>query len=226
MSAAPGAVDEAAWQPKAIVFDLLTALLDSWTLWTASTPSGSAAEGRRWRERYLAVTFGAGAYVPYEALVAQAARDVGLAPAAPAALLRGWEEGGLRAWPEAGAVLRALRARRPSCRLAVATNCSMRLGRAAAAAAAPPAFAFDAVLTAEQSGFYKPARPAYAAVLAALGVEPADALFVAGSPGDVQGAADAGMRVVWHNRIGLPMVGDAVPLREGKTLDEALQDFL
>src|SRR5437868_274238 len=34
-------------KPKAILFDLLTALLDSWTLWDAV--AGKPADGRRWR---------------------------------------------------------------------------------------------------------------------------------------------------------------------------------
>lgn len=53
-----------------------------------------------------------------------------------------------------------------------------------------------------------------------------DVLFVAGSSGDVVGAAEAGMRVVWNNHIGLNPKPGANPLREGKSLDEALVDFL
>lgn len=221
------------WRPKAIVFDLLTALLDSWSLWDASTPSGTPEEGRRWRKRYLELTFGAGAYdaassTAYESLVAQAARDAGLPGSAPAALLKGW--GDLAAWPEAAAVLAALRA--GGHRLGVVTNCSADLGRAAVRRAEDcvggggGGFAFDAAVTAEESGFYKPERAAYEAVLPGLGVTAGEVLFVAGSAGDVQGATDAGMRVVWHNRVGLDKKGDAVPMREGKTLDEALQGFL
>lgn len=228
---------EPKWQPRAIVFDLLTALLDSWTLWDRSTPSGTAAEGRRWRERYLRLTFGAGAYVPYEDLVRQAAHDVGLPPSAPAALLRDYAR--LPAWPDTGRVLRALRQR--GYRLGVVTNCSKQLGHLAArgaelaasesgggAAETEESFRFDAVVTAEESGFYKPAKPAYEAILAMLGVaeEPGDVLFVAGSAGDVQGATEAGMRVVWHNRVGLARVGEAVALKEGRTLEGVLEDFL
>jgi len=35
----------------AVAFDLLTALIDSWTLWNAV--AGSADAGLRWRRRYL-----------------------------------------------------------------------------------------------------------------------------------------------------------------------------
>ena len=47
----------------AVVFDLLTALLDSWTLWNAV--AGSEEAGMRWRRRYLEITYGCGSYRPY-----------------------------------------------------------------------------------------------------------------------------------------------------------------
>jgi hypothetical protein len=43
----------------AVVFDLLTALIDSWTLWNAV--AGSEADGLKWRRRYLEITYGCGA---------------------------------------------------------------------------------------------------------------------------------------------------------------------
>ncbi|RYC58033.1 hypothetical protein CHU98_g8177 [Xylaria longipes] len=228
MSIAQGSIDPN-WRPKAIVFDLLTALINSWDLWDASTPSGTPADGRRWRDRYLQITFGAGAYVPYEDLVKQAAQDVGLPPSAPEALLREWEH--LPAWPEVGGVLQSLR--KQGYTIAIVTNCSKHLGHLAARGVEKSAsegseegFTFDAVITAEESGFYKPAKAAYEAILATVGVEPGDALFVAGSAGDVQGASDASMKVVWHNKVGLTKKGTAVPLKEGQSLDDVLKDFL
>lgn len=240
------------WRPKAIVFDLLTGLLNSWAAWDASTPSRAPGSGRRWRERYLELTFGAGAYAPetsYERLVRRAARDEGLPASAPDALLTRWRGGGggggggggfwspgLEAWPGAGGVLRELAARGYA--LGVVTNCSAELGGAAVAVAeacvpgtagtggAGGGFSFDAVVTAEESGFYKPARAAYEAILVKMGLGAEDVLFVAGSAGDVQGATDAGMKVVWHNHVGLDKKGGAVPLREGRSLDDALRDFL
>ncbi|KAI1165950.1 putative 2-deoxyglucose-6-phosphate phosphatase [Nemania serpens] len=228
MSVSQGGIDPH-WRPKAIVFDLLTGLINSWSLWDASTPSGTPAEGRLWRERYLQITYGTGAYAPYEDLVKQAAREVGLPPSAPEGLLHEWEN--LSPWPEAGGVLRALRKR--GYKLAVVTNCSKHLGHLAARGVEKSAsdgsgeeFAFDAVITAEESGFYKPAKPAYEAIVAVLGLEVSDVLFVAGSSGDVQGATDASMKVVWHNKIGLAKKGEAVPLVEGSSLDDALKGFL
>ena len=40
----------------AVVFDLLTALLDSWTLW--NDVAGSPEAGMKWRRRYLEITYG------------------------------------------------------------------------------------------------------------------------------------------------------------------------
>lgn len=227
MSSAPSPLGD--WRPKAVVFDLLTGLLNSWTLWDASTPSGSSSEGRIWRQRYLDITFNlphGGAYVPYADCVRQSAQDVGLPASAAEALLANWATG-LKAWPETGQTLLDLRAR--GYRLGVVTNCSEELGRAAvrvAESATGQEFSFDRAITAEESGFYKPARKAYQAILDRLDLPPDEVLFVAGSAGDVQGATEAGMRVVWHNKIGLPKKGTAVALREGKTLDETLQDLL
>ncbi|KAH6887061.1 HAD-like domain-containing protein [Thelonectria olida] len=220
---------ETPWRPRAIVFDLLTALLDSWSLWDACTPSESPTEGRRWRARYLELTFGTGAYTPYEDLVAQAASDVGLPSSASEALLQNWEN--LEPWPEVASILQTLKSR--GYKLGVVTNCSKHLGHIAVRQVEEPAgagtkkpFAFDAAITAEESGFYKPVDLAYKSILPMLGVKASEVLFVAGSAGDVQGATDAGMRVVWHNKIGLGKKGDAVPLCEGKTLDDALRDYV
>jgi FMN phosphatase YigB (HAD superfamily) len=74
--------------------------------------------------------------------------------------------------------------------------------------------------------FYKPRQEAYGAVVKALGLKMSEVLFVAGSSGDVVGAADAGMQVVWNNHVGLPAKPGSNPLKEGKSLDEALADFL
>jgi 2-haloacid dehalogenase len=200
--------------PKAIIFDLLTALLDSWSVWNAA--AGDEESGRRWRARYLELTYGCGVYRPYETLVAEAARDAGLSAAAPAELQARWDS--LAPWPEVPGVLRRLKAR--GFLLGVATNCSIELGRRAAARCGVP---FDAVVTSEEAGFYKPRPEPYRTVLAALNVTPEQALFVAGSSADVPGAAGVGMQVVWHNRAGLPARPGPAPLREGRTLNEVLE---
>ena len=183
----------------AVIFDLLTALIDSWTLW--NEVAGSPDAGMKWRRRYLGITYGCGAYRPYETLVREAACDAGLPDTLGEALERRWGE--LRPWPEARSVL----ARIPV-PLAVATNCSVRLGRQAADRVGVP---FKVVVTAESAGFYKPRPEPYLAVLKALGTAPERTLFVAGSASDVPGAKGVGMPVYWHNRIGLPPRDDARP---------------
>lgn len=176
----------------------------------------------------MEITFSTGGYVPYEDLVRQAARDVGLPCTAPAALLRDWQS--LKPWPEVLGVLHELRAK--GYRLGVVTNCSKHLGHIAARRPGDSGGSgsgeglFDAVVTAEESGFYKPVRKAYEAILDIMGLDVGDVLFVAGSAGDVEGATNAGMKVVWHNRVGLDKKGEAIPLRESRTLDDTLKDFL
>ncbi len=183
----------------AVVFDLLTALLDSWTLWNAV--AGSEEAGMRWRRRYLEITYGCGVYRPYETLVREAAVDVGLAERLGGELERRWSE--LQPWPEAAAILKAI-----PVPLAVATNCSIRLGQQAADRVG---VRFAVVETAQSVGFYKPRAEVYRAVLKRLGTPADRTLFVAGSASDVPGAKGVGMPVYWHNRIGLPPRDDARP---------------
>ena len=87
-------------------------------------------------------------------------------------------------------------------------------------------FVFDAAITAEESGFYKPTPQAYTALLDRMALQPREVLFLAGSSGDVQGATQVGMAVCWHNKAGLQKKGDVDPLKEAGTLDQALVDFL
>lgn len=157
--------------PQAVLFDLLTALLDSWTVWNRA--AGSEAQGRAWRADYLRRTYGCGAYQPYEQLVQEAAAAVGLPASAPQALEAHWVE--LPVWDGARELLQALR---PYCRLGVVTNCSDRLGRQAASLLGVD---WDVVVTSEEAGFYKPDPRPYALALARLQVRPEDAAFVAGS---------------------------------------------
>ena len=196
----------------AVLFDLLTALLDSWSLW--NDVAGGPEAGMAWLRAYLEVTYGCGVYRPYETLVAEAAAAAGIAPDRAEALLGRWNE--LAPWPEAGPVLQALRGR---VKLGVVTNCSAVLGRAAAGIVFP---GFDVVATAEEAGFYKPRREAYACALERLDTAPERTLFVAGSAADVPGAAGLGMPVYWHNRIGMPAVGGAVPDHHERTLSPLL----
>ena len=196
----------------AVVFDLLTALIDSWTLWNRA--AGSAEDGLRWRRAYLELTYGAGPYRPYEDIVRQAAVRAGIDGSCAETLFAQWTD--LPPWPETRRVLAALAGRAP---LGVVTNCSRTLG---AAAVACTGGRFAAVVTAESAGFYKPRPEPYHAVLKMLGTDPARTLFVAGSAADVPGAKGAGMPVFWHNRMGLQPVDDARPDFSAASLEPLL----
>src|SRR5262245_38987641 len=176
----------------AVVFDLLTALIDSWTLW--NRVAGAPERGFAWRRQYLELTYRAGAYRPYEGIVREAAELAGLDGSLADALIRRWHE--LAPWPEAPEVLAALAERVP---LGIATNCSARL---AAIAADRSGGRYAVIATAESVGCYKPRPEPYRAVLTALASDPARTLFVAGSAADVPGAKAVGMPVYWHNRMG------------------------
>ncbi|WP_315836828.1 HAD-IA family hydrolase [Bradyrhizobium prioriisuperbiae] len=179
--------------PKAVLFDLLTALLDSWTVWNAA--AGSETQGRAWRTEYLRLTYGCGAYVPYEDLVATAAATVGLPPDSPRALEEHWTE--LPVWSGVQAALDEIEGQT---KLAIVTNCSRRLGVLAANRLNTR---WDCIVTAEDAGFYKPDPRPYRHALQELQVAPEHAAFVAGSGYDLFGTAAVGLRTYWHNRVGL-----------------------
>ncbi|SDI15902.1 HAD family hydrolase [Nonomuraea jiangxiensis] len=189
---------------EAVLFDLLTAVLDSWSLW--DSVAGGPAAGREWRGEYLRLAYGAGSYTPYEELVAAAARARGLGPELAPALAARWDE--LAPWPEAPRVIGEL-ARHV--RTGVVTNCSRELGRRAAERAGVP---FDVVVTAEEAGAYKPRPEPYRMALDRLGLPAERVLFVAGSRYDIPGAGGVGMDVWWHNRIHLPLGDLPAPIAE------------
>ena len=169
----------------AVLFDLLSALLDSWTLWTEV--AGDPRAARRWREQYLALTFNTGRYVPYESLVARAAEMRGLDPALAQRLTQAY--GQLRPWPEVPRVLAAIAATMP---IGTVTNCSDELGHQAAGLVGVP---FEVTVTAQSAGAYKPQPEPYQRALDALALPAERVLFVAGSPYDIPGAGRLGMDV-------------------------------
>jgi 2-haloacid dehalogenase len=62
--------------PKAVLFDLLTALMDSWFLWDSI--AGNVEDGRRRRAEYLQIAYTEGRCRAYQILVREAALAVGL----------------------------------------------------------------------------------------------------------------------------------------------------
>ncbi len=199
----------------AVLFDLLTALLDSWSLW--NSVAGSAEAGGRWRSEYLRLTYATGAYRPYEDLVAEAAVAVGLSRDLAQSL--GERYGELRPWPGVTATLKAVAAL--GIPLGVVTNCSERLGQVAASCVGVD---FTVVVTAERAGFYKPDPRAYRCGLQALNVEAERCLFVAGSAYDLIGTAPLGLPTFWHDHVGMtPPPGAPAPLAHERTIETLLQ---
>ena len=178
----------------AVLFDLLTGLLDSWTLW--NNVAGNVEDGRKWRSAYLRRTYQAGAYRPYATLVAEAAVEAGLPPSLAEHLAARYGE--LEPWPEVCEVLGSLR--RGGLALGVVTNCSDEL---AAMAVARTGVAFDVVATAERAGSYKPDPRPYRMALDKLRANAERCLFVAGSAYDLFGASRVGLAAYWHDRVGM-----------------------
>ena len=176
-----------------VMFDLLTALLDSWTLW--ANIAGDYAVAKKWRLKYLQLAYGQGVYRPYEELITLAAKETGLPPSCTDRLVKNWKK--LKPWVEVNEVLTELKKHVP---LAVVTNCSEVLGQQAADFCGVK---FDVVVTAERAGFYKPNPAPYTLAIRELGIEPKKVLYVSGSAYDIPGAIGVGMDVFWHNRIGM-----------------------
>jgi 2-haloacid dehalogenase len=197
----------------AVLFDLFTALLDSQSLW--DEVAGSPAAGARWREESSRVAYSTGPYRPFIETIAEGARLAGVPPERAGDLLAGMGAR-LGPWPEAPDVLRRLS---ESVQIGVVTNCSEDLGQRVAARVGVP---FDTVVTAEAAGAYKPRPEPYRLALERLGLQPGQALFVAGSPSDIAGAAAVGMDVWWHNRRRLPLGEHEAPLAEVDSLEPLL----
>ena len=177
----------------AVLFDLLSALLDSWSLW--DDIAGNPALGRAWRLNYLEAASRTANYEPYIALIGECARAVGLPKSRADILAERWRE--LTPWPEAREVLVALAS---EAKIGLVSNCSEDLG---IEAAGKLGLDFDLFLTSERAGYYKPDQRIYELAVSEIGVAPERILYVAGSPYDVCGAAAAGMPVFWHNRAGI-----------------------
>ncbi len=185
---------------RAVCFDLLTALLDSWSLWErVAAEAGTPGRGQQWRSTALRRVTASGDYRPYEQLIAEGAREVGLPPDLAGQIVARWRE--LRPWPEVPAMLDRL-----SLPLATATNCPDSLAQMSAVTLGNP---FAVVVSAERAGAYKPDPRPYQLALEELGFPPADVLFVAGSAHDIGGALAVGMPVVWVNRLNLPVPPEA-----------------
>jgi 2-haloacid dehalogenase len=189
----------------AVGFDLLTALLDTWSLF--ADVAGGRELGMRWHAASQSTLRGK-PYRPFEDIVRESAGAVGLDDAKADELLRRWGEA--EPWPDVPGTIPRLAAYTRF----IVTNCSERLGAIAAARAGT----FDLVMTAERAGAYKPDPRPYRAALDALELHRKRVLFVAGSAHDVGGASRAGMDVYWANRGQVPPPTDGRAVREEEDL--------
>jgi 2-haloacid dehalogenase len=189
----------------AVGFDLLTALLDTWSLF--ADVAGGRDLGMRWHAASQSLLRGK-RYRPFEDILREAADGVGIEGAKADELVARW--GQSTPWPDVPGVLPHLN----SYTRFIVTNCSERLGALAAARVGK----FDLVMTAERAGAYKPDPRPYRAALDALNLHRKRVLFVAGSAHDVGGAARSGMDVYWANRGRVPAPTDGKAIREEEDL--------
>jgi 2-haloacid dehalogenase len=104
-------------------------------------------------------------------------------------------------YPEVPGVLRRLR--QAGMRTALLSNGSPDMLAAAVAGAGLDGL-FDAVLSVEEVGVYKPHRKVYALAVERLGVPAEQIAFQSANGWDAHAASAFGMRVVWCNRTGQP----------------------
>lgn len=175
------AADATAREPvQGVLLDLLMAVMDSLEVWSGA--AGDRRRGLAWRDAVTTRMVGHPSYAPYEDLVVEAARELGLPPRAATNLLDRWPE--MSPWPDAAAIARL------TVPYGLVTNCSGALAAIAARRSGlSPAFA----LSAEEAGWYKPDARIYRAACRALGSRPGRTLLVAGSVYDSEGARRAGL---------------------------------
>lgn len=168
----------AAIRPDAVLFDLLMAVMNSLDVWSAS--ADDRERGLAWRDAVSVRMATQGPYVPYEELAAEVAAEIGLPAGSTRELFDRWRR--MEPWPDAAALARL------TLPYGFVTNSSTRLARIAARRSGlTPRF----VLSAEQSGWYKPDPNVYHEACRRLGTPRGSVVFVAGSPYDAVGALNA-----------------------------------
>lgn len=180
-----------------------TAEADPGAPWAAHWPSLA----RTWRQKQLEITWlraAAGRHIDFwrvtEDALGWTLAQAGLStPELRKLLLLRYTE--LPPFPEAEAAVQAVRAK--GLATAILTNATpgMIEGLLEASAMAP---LFDAVLTAEEAGVFKPHPSVYALATTRFACEPRDILFVSANGWDAAGAAGFGFRTAWINRDGAP----------------------
>ncbi|CCE06513.1 2-haloacid dehalogenase [Bradyrhizobium sp. STM 3843] len=98
--------------------------------------------------------------------------------------------------PNASAALTAMK----GCKLAILSNGSPAMLNALVRNSGLDTV-LDATISVDAAKIFKPSPQAYALIEPALGVSPADVLFVSSNPWDVCGAKAFGLRVAWIERV-------------------------
>lgn len=166
--------------PRAILFDLLMATMDSMRVWAIA--AGDRDRGLAWRDAVTQRMIAAGRYVAYERLVTEVADDLDLGADAPGRLRSAWQM--MRPWPDA-TTMRTIE--RP---WGFVTNCSTALAETAVGRSG---LTPSMTITAEEAGWYKPRPEIYRLACERIDLEPAEVMFVAGAAYDANGAARAGL---------------------------------
>ena len=193
---------------KAVLIDLLMAIMDTVSVWV--TAVGDHEAGLAWRDAVTDRMIAAGRYVPYEALVADAAAAQQLDSNAVHRLREAWV--GMEPWPDVSALDRL------TVPYAFVTNCSReRAVIAVERAGLAPAF----TLSAEEAGWYKPRPEVYRLACERAGVNPEEARFIAGAAYDAEGARAAGLGAVLVLRRSPPS-SLSPAIRVAESLNQAL----
>ncbi len=172
--------EHVAGSPRAVLLDLLMAVMNSMETW--SRAAGDRDTGLAWRDAVTERMRAAERYVAYLELAAEGAEEIGLHRSSVDRLLEAWRDMG--PWPDAGE-LAAL-----DVPYAFVTNCSDELAvLAARRSGLRPRF----ILSAEETGWYKPRPEIYLQAASRIGAEPDRVLFVAGAAYDAEGARNAGL---------------------------------
>jgi 2-haloacid dehalogenase len=160
-----------------------------------------------WRTKQLQYTWTlslAGRYRPFWSLTEEAldfaiASVGGIAGGLRAKLLDAYWA--LEAYPEAGSVLRELKAR--GARLAILSNGDAKMLKAAVSGGGLDGI-FDALVSVEGLSIYKPDPKVYRLLTDRFECAPEDVSFQSSNRWDIAGAKAFGFRTVWINRFGQP----------------------
>ena len=201
--------------PRAVVFDAYGTLFDVGGALRQAAEADPGAPwaadwqglARTWRGKQLEITWlraAADRHADFEAVTADALdwtlAQAGLADRALRDRLLGLYAT-LPPYPEARAAVEGVRAKGAATAILTNATPAMIGGLLEASGMAP---LFDAVLTVEEAGVYKPHPSVYALATDRFGCTPGEILFVSANGWDAAGAAGFGFRAAWINRAGLP----------------------